>query len=87
MIIINKFISLLYPPILSLLFLTPSQIQQLGENGTSRNKYSIYSPMLEPAEEISDTQIGKLTVKTVCHFYVAGGRLEDEMPFLNKISI
>ena len=41
--------------------------------------------MLEPAEEISDTQIGKLTVKTVCHFYVAGGRLEDEMPFLNKI--
>ena len=42
--------------------------------------------MLKPAEEISDTQIGKLTVKTVCHFSVAGGRLEDEMTFLNKIS-
>ena len=41
----------------------------------------------DDAEEISDTQIGKLTVKTVCHFSIAGGRLEDEMTFLNKISI
>ena len=29
--------------------------------------------MLKPAEEITDTQIGELTVKTVCHFYVAAG--------------